>query len=85
LYCRIYTEGLFGIRPVSLSSFNCTPQLPQNWKKMSLKNIHLFAKTFDLFIERKNEKQLTVTTVVDKIEKEYVIDAGKTVLINIRP
>jgi hypothetical protein len=54
LYCRIYTEGLFGIRPVSLSSFNCTPQLPKNGKKMYLKNIHLFAKNFDLFFERKN-------------------------------
>jgi len=25
LYCRIYTEGLFGIRPTGLHAFNITP------------------------------------------------------------
>jgi hypothetical protein len=83
LYCRIFTEGLFGIRPVSLSSFNCTPQLPNAWKKMSLKKIHLFGKTFNLYVERKNEKELTVTTVVNNKQRVYHVDAGKTLLINL--
>lgn len=25
LYCRIYTEGLFGLQPTGLNRFNCTP------------------------------------------------------------
>ncbi|WP_288148801.1 hypothetical protein, partial [Bacteroides acidifaciens] len=28
LYCRIMTEGLFGIRPIALDAFKLTPQLP---------------------------------------------------------
>ncbi|WP_289772362.1 hypothetical protein, partial [Bacteroides acidifaciens] len=31
LYCRIMTEGLFGIRPIALNAFKLTPQLPEGW------------------------------------------------------
>ena len=44
LYCRIYTEGLFGIRPTGLNSFTITPQLPDGWDFMKLKNIHGFKR-----------------------------------------
>lgn len=37
LYCRIITEGLFGIRPTGLRSFTITPRLPQSWSGMNLK------------------------------------------------
>ena len=39
LYCRIMTEGLFGIRPIALDAFKLTPQLPETWNTMSLKRI----------------------------------------------
>jgi hypothetical protein len=29
LYCRIFTEGVFGIRPTGLNTFSCTPRLPE--------------------------------------------------------
>ncbi|KAF0129222.1 MAG: hypothetical protein FD155_2711 [Bacteroidetes bacterium] len=56
LYCRIYTEGLFGIRPTGLKSFNFSPQLPKEWNFMSLKNINAFATNFDIQIKRNKEK-----------------------------
>lgn len=31
LYCRIITEGLFGIRPTGFKSFVLTPRLPAEW------------------------------------------------------
>lgn len=62
LYCRIFTEGLFGIRPVSFNSFTLTPQLPNEWNQMSLKNVHGFGKQFDIEVKRESAKiHLTIT------------------------
>lgn len=62
LYCRIFTEGMFGIRPTGFKSFNITPQLPEKWNSMTLKNIHAFSNVFDIQIKR----------VVDKIQINIV-------------
>ncbi|MNI44638.1 hypothetical protein D3C73_990210 [compost metagenome] len=48
LYCRIFTEGLFGMRPTGFNSFECSPRLPEDWKKMTLRNINAFNTVFDL-------------------------------------
>ena len=53
LYCRIVTEGLFGFRPTGLSSFAITPQLPESWDKMELKNIIAFGnKSIDINVSK---------------------------------
>jgi len=39
LYCRIITEGLFGIRPVGFRSFDLTPSLPESWNRVELRRI----------------------------------------------
>jgi hypothetical protein len=53
LYCRIITEGLFGIRPVGLRSFTITPRLPKDWDTMSLRNIYAFGdRPFDVYVYR---------------------------------
>ncbi len=36
LYCRILTEGLFGIVPRGLDRFDVNPRLPEGWNEMSL-------------------------------------------------
>jgi hypothetical protein len=53
LYCRIFTEGLFGIRPTGLSSFELTPQLPLGWDSMVLRKIHAFGEVMDIEVQRK--------------------------------
>lgn len=83
LYCRIYIEGLFGIRPVSLNSFTITPQLPEDWDYMRLKNVHGFQTTFDINLMREAEKiRLTITSngkkIVDKLIKN-----GSTVKVSL--
>ena len=35
LFCRIFTEGIFGIRPTGFSSFELTPRLPEKWDRMA--------------------------------------------------
>lgn len=61
LYCRIVTEGLFGIRPTGLRSFDFTPRLPEAWPSMSLKHIRAFGGDFDLMAERMKDGKLQVT------------------------
>jgi hypothetical protein len=56
LFCRIITEGVFGLRPTGLSSFTITPRLPKAWPQMSLKKIHAFDSCFDIDIKRENDK-----------------------------
>lgn len=64
LYCRIITEGMFGIRPTGLNSFVFTPRLPQEWDHMNLRKICAFDKVFDLEVKRFGGK-LQVAVVAD--------------------
>ncbi|MFF2480920.1 hypothetical protein [Paenibacillus sp. NPDC058071] len=50
LYCRIVTEGLFGIKPTGLSSFSCTPRLPEGWSTMALRSVQAFGRSFDVVV-----------------------------------
>ncbi|MBF4466819.1 hypothetical protein [Flavobacterium sp. LC2016-12] len=83
LYCRIFTEGLFGIRPTGLHSFDFTPRLPKSWPVMKLRHVFAFERDFDITVERVNQKlKITITygkeTVFNKVIKD-----GDTVNINL--
>lgn len=79
LYCRIYTEGMFGIRPTGFNSFNCTPRLPKEWDEMALRNIHSFGNVFDLEIKRAGNDKLDIIIRKDNKEKKYTIRDGATI------
>lgn len=68
LYARIFTEGIFGIRPTGLRSFSMAPRLPQEWNKMALRNIRAFGSDFDIEIVRVKEQQ-TIRIQVKKAGK----------------
>lgn len=53
LYCRVITEGMFGIRPTGLRSFELTPRLPKDWDRMALRRVQAFGHVFDVVVERK--------------------------------
>jgi len=78
LYCRIYTEGMFGMRPLSFTSFNCTPRLPKEWNEMALRNIHSFGNVFDLEVARAVAGKLVITIKKAGQEKKYTIKDGAT-------
>jgi hypothetical protein len=69
LYCRVITEGLFGIVPTGFADFTCTPRLPKDWPSMALRNIRAFQRQFDLCIRRAGEM----------LEIELIIN-GETVM-----
>jgi hypothetical protein len=56
LFCRIVTEGIFGLRPTGLRAFTLTPRLPQSWPAMSLKMVHAFNADFDIEVIREKDK-----------------------------
>ncbi len=84
MYCRIITEGLFGIRPVGLKSFVLKPNLPENWDKMSLKKIRAFGNNFDLNIYRSGKK-IKIDVIIDnKIVLEKLVNEGKEILVDLK-
>lgn len=61
LYGRIYTEGMFGIRPTGLKSFSLKPQLPSEWNEMALRNMKAFNRSLDIKIVRQKDDRLEVS------------------------
>ena len=81
LYCRVFVEGLFGIRPTALNGFDMTPRLPARWNTMSLRAIHAFGRVFDLEVARAGT-EVRVRVVPDRGSAiEHRVAAGATVSI----
>jgi hypothetical protein len=78
LYCRVFTEGLFGIRPIGFSSFEITPRLPDGWETMKLKNVHGFGSVFDLSVSRAGERLKVEITRNGKSVQSHTIKKGET-------
>ena len=84
LYCRIFTEGLFGIRPTGLNSFDFTPRLPKSWPVMKLRQIHAFEKDFDITVERVNKELKVTLSNGKKIVFTKLIKDGSTINIPLK-
>ena len=82
LYCRIYTEGLFGIRPTGFRSFNLTPRLPKEWDHMALRHIRAFGRNFDIKISRKgNRLNVSIDDATNNIHLKSTIKESQTLKI----
>ena len=77
LYCRIITEGLFGIRPTGFNSFNLTIQLPTAWNEMALRHVKAFGDDFDIEVKRKSETQAEVFIKNAGKTKKYTVKIGQ--------
>jgi len=66
LYCRVITEGVFGIIPTGLNSFHCTPHLPPKWNTMALHSVRAFGREFDLMVERSGKDRIKVTVWMEE-------------------
>lgn len=83
LYCRIYTEGLFGIRPTGLRSFEMTPRLPQEWEYMNLNCVRAFNSEFDIRVSRAGKKLHVEVLKGDKPILRKNITEGVAVRVNL--
>ena len=84
LYGRIITEGLFGIRPIGFKSFSITPQLPEEWNQMKLKNIHAFGSDFDVEVVRVNPQSMKVYITSNGKKQTKTVKSGETVSITLK-
>jgi hypothetical protein len=79
LYCRIFTEGLFGIRPTGWHSFECTPRLVSGWDQMALRDLHSFGTRWSLEVERKGTLLRTrIKNAMGTILYDQSLPAGST-------
>jgi hypothetical protein len=53
LYCRVVTEGIFGIEPLGLGRFSLLPRLPAGWKAMSLEHMKAFGGDWSIAVRGK--------------------------------
>jgi hypothetical protein len=83
LYCRIFTEGLFGLRPTGLDRFRCTPRLPDGWPRMALRSIKAFNRTFDVIVERRGDSQKLSVTIDGKTIAEKDLTPGASAEIKL--
>lgn len=82
LFCRVITEGLFGIRPTGFNSFSLKTQLPSGWDRMALRHIKAFDSDFDIEAVRVSPTKIKVT--VSKAggkTKEYVVKPGQLISV----
>jgi hypothetical protein len=84
LYCRIFTEGLFGIRPTGLRSFQLTPRLPNNWDHAALRDIRAFGGIFDVTITRAGEELRVEIIREGTLSKVQLLESGKSIDVELK-
>lgn len=84
LYCRIITEGMFGIRPTGFRSFTMTPRLPAEWDHISLKSVRAFGSDFDISVSRDGEKLAVSVTSGEKVMLKKNIKEGQTLTVSLK-
>lgn len=85
LYCRIVTEGIFGIRPTGLHSFTMTPSLPSSWDRADLRHIKAFGSDFDISVVRQPNGRLEVTVSVNGGKTHrHIVSAGRPLRITLK-
>ncbi|MEA4833197.1 MAG: hypothetical protein VB118_11355 [Oscillospiraceae bacterium] len=82
LYCRVVTEGIFGINPTGLDSFACVPRLPDEWERMSLKSVKLFGKSFDIIVERSGKEHMISVSCAGN-NRQYKYMPGEVVQVKL--
>lgn len=75
LYCRIITEGMFGIRPTGMRSFELKPEIPSDWEYARLKSVRAFGGDFDVDVKR---------LAADKLQVIVSEKGGKTQTFNVK-
>ncbi|MCM1532815.1 MAG: hypothetical protein NC114_11195, partial [Ruminococcus flavefaciens] len=83
LYCRIITEGMFGIRPTGMRSFELKPEIPASWDHADLNHVRAFGSDFDIRVKRLSPDKLRVTVAEHGgREQTFTVKQGRT--INVR-
>lgn len=88
LYCRIITEGMFGIRPTGLRSFELKPEIPATWDHADLRHVRAFGCDFDILVKRLSAEKLQVTILQHgdgdkRYEQRFTVKQGRTIKVKL--
>ena len=85
LYCRVITEGLFGIRPTGMDSFMLKPELPKDWDYAELRHIRAFGNDFDILVTRltPDKYKITITNHTTSQTTTHTLPATQAKLIKL--
>ncbi|MEM9235361.1 MAG: hypothetical protein AAGB14_01180 [Verrucomicrobiota bacterium] len=83
LYCRVFIEGLFGLKPTGFRKFDLTPRLPEGWDTMSLSKIRGFEDNFDLQVNRKGDQVEVVLSRSGETVSTTTAAHGETIEIEL--
>ncbi len=84
LYCRIITEGMFGIRPTGMRSFELKPEIPSDWDYANLNHVRAFGSDFDIRVKRLSGDKLRVT-VAERggREQNFTVKSGRAINVKL--
>lgn len=84
LYCRIITEGMFGIRPTGMRSFELKPEIPSDWDYANLSHVRAFGSDFDIRVKRLSGDKLRVT-VAERggREQNFTVKSGRAINVKL--
>jgi len=83
LYCRVVTEGVFGIVPAGLRAFRCTPRLPRSWNAMALRSIRAFGSECDLYVDQQGGGLRVGVMMSGKIIVEKTVADGQSAVFQL--
>lgn len=83
LYCRLITEGLFGIEPTGFKTFTIKPTLPSKWNEMSLDHVKAFNSNFNIRVVRSGKKEQIIIKKAGGKTKVYSFDGAKPIEIKL--
>jgi len=52
LVCRVFIDGMLGVRPLSLTGFELRPHLPTGWDRVVLHSVRAFGREFGVAVTR---------------------------------
>lgn len=89
LYCRIITEGMFGIRPTGMRSFDLKPEIPSTWDHADLRHVRAFGSDFDILVKRLSPDKLQVTVLQHgddgkRSEQRFTVKQGRTIAVKLQ-
>lgn len=89
LYCRIITEGMFGIRPTGMRSFDLKPEIPSTWDHADLRHVRAFGNDFDILVKRLSPDKLQVTVLQygddgKRSEQRFTVKQGRTIAVKLQ-
>ena len=84
LYCRIFIEGILGIRPVGFRSFILSPHLPSSWNEIRVSHMMAYGHDVDISVNRTTKGYHIKVTAEGKKVTDRNISTNEQLTVNLK-